>query len=441
MFPKPALLPLADRNYQAIRLVKRALKAVEAGGFVEFTPELSALADELEKRALSNSKLTHPQLITLALWKHDLTIARQWHKMSPAGQSRVMDTRFGWNTIPLITIESPAWNYTRDTIVKMAWLAALEAKENGHYADSLTWFRRGVSLAPGRVPREVRLAYYETLSMYLSESSYSEDRSLADKYLCLGKGGDYCSQDGEDENAAGEVFPPQWNITSLDGVTLRLENSDRLIGLDLDQEILAAGVDVAGVLYWQGEQEGESEVKRQRFVTPNLAVNSEFEFRGLFRDSCVDGYIGSHAYVLPCVSRISQDPQSERRGPVANTQTTEGGYLLVAASAPAVGGQYYVFGASLCSLDGASAKVGLQLTSEVQAKENPYAGLSWADPYVALGQRECWQRTARVSKAPENIDIARVWLGGFGIEGLHGEAEFDSVFLFELDKALHDGNN
>lgn len=430
------LLQTADANNQMIRIVSAAAKAVQADGFVEYTPELAVLNQQMALRESRNSGHTAPVMVTLSLWANDVLQAQRWLQTSPVAQKRVMDSRFGWRTVSLIPLGMRPWTYSQQMIVDMAWLAGLRLAAEGAHTQALQWFQRGLSLSPGRVPEDVRRAYYRTLSeWYQAQPVTPRNSRLAAKFACLANGPSDCSKlimaESPVQDLSGWVAP----ISDTDAV---LSNDGwQLMGFYLDEDILAAGVDVAGLAYWMQGDHGVVQTQRRVFVVPNLAPNPGFEFQGLFNDACVDGYIGSHAFVLPCVSQIEPDPLGQRAGHVAVTQTGKTGYLLIGAPANVKGEEVYIVGAELCSVAGSEAKVGIQFASNKTAQQNAYLGLWW--PLVGAGTESpaCWSKSARAVLAPPEIATVRMWLGGFGVLDVsREEAMFDNVFLFRLPDFL-----
>ena len=296
----------ADRNYQMFRVSGAAVKAVQADGFVEFTPELAVLNQEMALRAARDTGLDHPVLVTLSLWANDLLQAQHWLQTSPVAQKRVMDSKFGWRTLSLIPLAMRPSTYSHHMIVDMAWLAGLRFAEEGVHAEALQWFRRGLSLAPGRVPEYVRRAYYRTLSKwYAAQPTAPHNSRLAAKFACLANGASDCLRLIVAESPAQDV--PSWVAPTSDTGALLSYDGWQLTGFDLDEDILAAGVDVVGVLYWQRDEGEREERRKQPFIAANLVPNPGFEFQDLFLDSCTDGYIGSNAFVEPCVSSFVAD--------------------------------------------------------------------------------------------------------------------------------------
>jgi hypothetical protein len=419
-----------------IRVSRGAAEAVQGDGSVVFTPKLADLRREMEQRAMDNSERAHPVLVNLALWANDFAGAQHWLQASQVAWQRVLASKSEWRTISLIPLGTPFWSYSRQMIVNMAWLAGIQLAEDGLNSDALQWFRRGISLVPGRVPENVHRAYYRSLSAwYLTQPPTPNNRRASAKFACLADERFKCLQSIANEMPVKES--PDWIITGSAPDSLVAANGWQILGFDLDEDIIDAGVDVAGVLYWQTGKDNKVELRRQPFIATNLVPNPGFEFQHLFVDACVDGYIGSHAFVLPCVSQIEADPLKHQIGLVATTQTSETGYLLIGAPVKATSGRTYAFGAQLCSIAGAEAKFGLQLTSEQAAEQNAYDGLSWPITNLSSGSSACWTRKTSAGVATSGTETARVWLGGFGDhDALRANALFDSVFLFDLSDLL-----
>jgi hypothetical protein len=151
---------------------------------------------------------------------------------------------------------------------------------------------------------------------------------------------------------------PAWTLPESGNGAYFSDNGWRLVGFDVDEDVLATGVEVRGLLYWERKVDGQVQRRVQPFTAPNLVPNPGFEFKGLFVDACVDGYIGSHAYVLPCVSHAVPDPYSQRPGHMSVTATKDKGYALFSPSFPVHGGHTYITGGWFCADRGAAAIVG-----------------------------------------------------------------------------------
>lgn len=433
------ILSAADRNYQAVR-VMHAVPEVYNKPSDNETSELNAIRLDLERRASTQPKFTYPYLITLYLWANDLSAAQRWMGTSTLAWQRIMDSEYGWDTLSLIRIDTPSWNYPREMIVEMAWLAARQLTEAEEYSESLRWFQRGISLAPGRIPNEFRSIYYHTLSLwYSAQPDTPMSNRLAEKFECLADNDALCLESSSTTMSAQEL--PDWIVVESSRDNSISEGGWLLWGLDLDEHVIEAGIDVAGTLYWLTERAGTEEIRRQPFIAPNLAPNAGFEFRNLFAGACVDGYVGSHAFVLPCVSQVVLDETEQRPGHIATTATLGTGYLLIAASAKADSGHTYVFGTQSRMTAGTEARLGLQFTSKQAARENAYGGLQWlANDQNTAGQ-ERWTRHTGVATAPRNTEATRIWLGGFGDGSASAsEVAFDTVFLFDLT-TLDDQDN
>lgn len=427
-----------DRNVQMIKLLPVILESVQENGFIVKSTRLIALEQELVQRATANEMLAHPVLALLSMWDGDLKAAQHWSRVSSVIWQRFVDTSTGWHTKSLISFGQPFWSYSRQMLVDTAWLVGNEYHAREQHSEALHWFQRGLSLAPGRVPQDVRLAYYQSLSAwYFEQPETPENNILATKFACLAEGDQECLSTVLAEKPMREL--PHWHIAAADFGILSAKNDLQLVGFDLDEDIIGAGADVAGYIYWRKGRHNVVQTESQLFVVPNLAPNPGFEFQDLYNDACVDGYIGSHAFVSRCVSGVEADPLKQRDSNVVTTQTAETGYLLIGSPAKAESGQLYVVGAQLCSLAGANTRIGIQFTSDSDSiiMQNAYSGLWWPLTAPSVGGEACWSPLARVVLAPTDVDTVRVWLGGFGeskLDTLQTQAMFDNVFVFDLSE-------
>jgi len=363
--------------------------------------------------------------------------AYRWLQVYPQAWRRVTVSEECWRTLLLLSFENiKAWNAQRRSAAYAGWLAGLRAVDAQEYESAIRWFRRGIVLAPGRVPEEVRLSYYRALSKWRSGQVLSaEAHRRILKYSCLADQRADCLELKDTIHTAKAQTARQLPATSAAGAYLPSAGW-RLTALDIDQDVLVAGVEVRGQLHWERIVDEQVESHLEPFIATNLIPNAGFEFDSLFVDACVDGYIDSHAYIQPCASGTPIDPFGSQSGQVAIIETDHSGYALISASFPISAGATYVVGGWFAADDGA-AVVGWDWLSEGRV----------ADCALSDGRSICWliwQRTnndhafawssqLRTIQVPTGIQEARLYLGYLAETGLQpGRAMFDDVFVFEL---------
>lgn len=434
----PTVITSARLNHQMVALVSTALAARSEGNLVTYTPALQDIADRLAAHYDQSPSRVGSALITLALWANEPAEAYHWLKIYPQAWDRVTLPESNWRTLSLLSFNNiDQWNAQRRTAAYAGWLAGFRSLDAGDYKAALRWFRRGLVLAPGRVPGSVRLAYYRALgNWYAAQPPSAENLLLTQKFNCLADDRPDCLN--LYANAWLEGAVPAWSLPESGDGAYFSDDGWRLVGFDLDEDVLAAGVEVRGLLYWERIVGGQVERPVQPFAAPNLVPNPGFEFKDLFVDACVDGYIGSHAYVLPCLSHAVPDPYSRRPGCVAVTETRDKGYALFSSSFPVHGGRAYISGGWFCADRGAVAGIGRQWLTETLPPEERADGIQWfvfegSDPKRPL----CWAQHARVVWAPSGAEEFLLYLIRLGGKGdPFGRAMFDDLFFFELPSTL-----
>jgi hypothetical protein len=318
-------------------------------------------------------------------------------------------------------------------IAYSAWIAAINSPELSG-TELLQLLRKGLVLAQGRVPDSVRILYYKALGeWYAGQLNDSDSQRLSRKFTCLAADNLACvDAQGFSRPTDGE---PTWSLPLGSDDSYYVKDGWRLVGFDLDEDVLVVGIEVLGVLYWEKAFGDRIEQRRQLFSIPNLIPNPGFEFDGLYEGACIDGYLGSHAYVLPCVSEATHDPYDQRAGRVAVTETGEAGFALFSPSFPVEGGRAYIVGGWLCADGGGVAAVGLErMVSESSTGVPAYQFLEWLlwqlpDP----DQQACWRQQAKVVYLAEESGEFRLRLDRRGgPEELLGRAMFDDMFFFEI---------
>jgi hypothetical protein len=325
------------------------------------------------------------------------------------------------------------WTNPRRLIAYSAWIAALNSPELSE-AELLRFLRKGLVLTQGRVPDSVRILYYRALGeWYARQLNDSDSHRLSRKFACLAADNLNCvDAQGSSRPTDGE---PSWSLLLGSDDLYYVKDGWRLVGFDLDEDVLVAGIEAMGVLHWEKAFGDRIEQRRQLFAVPNLIPNPGFEFDGLYEGACIDGYLGSHVYVLPCVSHATHDPYHQRAGSVAVTETGESGYALFSPSFPVEGGRAYIVGGWLCADGGGIAAVGLERVMSASSTGEPaYQFVEWLlwqlpDP----DQRTCWRQQAKVVYIAEESGEFRLRLDRRGgSEKQLGRAMFDDMFFFEI---------
>ncbi len=233
-----------------------------------------------------------------------------------------------------------SWTEERCRAAWDAWTVGLVWALDGRWAQSVAAYQAGIALAPGRVPAEVLSEYYLALARHvLSASDLSAPESLAAaKYLALAgeraeaaerfeallnstdldseqacqvegwlrwegdssllPGPGVCGSHGSDA-----TWAPGWDL-SAESTTAREAPASgggaargRLWSLDLDAEVLEAGAEVLGTLYWRTS---DGEMSLQHFRQPNLWPNSGASWLPLEGfTTCLPGYM-EPGWVLTC---------------------------------------------------------------------------------------------------------------------------------------------
>jgi len=207
-------------------------------------------------------------------------------------------------------MEQP-WTEERCRAAWDAWTLGLVWAMDGRWSEAVAAYQAGLGLAPGRVPGEIVQEYYLALARHnLAGGALPPERELATaKYLALGgepaealerfrallsgstldparEGqaecwvawlGDGASPPGPGACTNGAADPdraPNWVLPFENTGASALEDpnlSRSLWGFDLDADILEAGAEVLGTLYWRGPA---GEVFAEDFRQANLWPNS-----------------------------------------------------------------------------------------------------------------------------------------------------------------------
>jgi len=392
--------------------------------------KLTVIYDNLAKNHAKYPDQVGSELVMSAIWLDNPGEAYRWLQTYPQAWEQITFPESQWRTLIILSYNNiKGWNNVRRSAAYASWMAGFRAFSDRNYEMAVRWFQRGLVLAPGRVPEEVRLGYYRALSEWYRTSD-QENLLLAQEYGCLAENRLDCLE--------FEDSQPAWQLLDQNGADGDiLSEKWHLVGFDLDPNILITGVEVRSRLRWVRMIDGHKQEYLESFAAPNFVPNPGFEFDNLFVDACVDGYIGSHAYVQPCVSRASIDPYGTRPGHVAIIETVHKGYALLSSSFPVKGGSTYVVGGWFCADNGATAALGwdsLTDTASTDCRLSNGGSICWLIWQNSTeDQGSCWSRQLQVVKVPTGSPEVRLLLDREGGEGgKPGRAMFDNLFIFEL---------
>lgn len=373
---------------------------------------------------------------------------------------------------PMKEPSTSTWNTERCLETWGTWTIALVEASSGRWQDAVALYQAGMTIAPGRVPSAIVQEYYLALARYLTTSGpeQADQQLMAAKYLALGgarkEAGERLaalqaeprlaalqrcqasgglawlqSSDASDAPPPWPVDPhgdpcdsqlpavasPNWIVT--EGSPVIDEGSGaELIGFDLDQDVLEAGAEVIGVLYWRTT---DGHVTGQPFRQPNLWVNSSnnwLAWPGLTQ--CIPGYT-EPAWVTLCAGQVaetSDDPSI--RNPVAMLYNAPGDRpdaYIETLSLPLAAGSRIVYGGRWRN-EGQFPRAHVSRSSSGGRYES-VLNLSSLQP----GH---WQQKASVAAPVEMDDDYSFWIRprvGVG----EGTLWFDDVFSFELPAYAH----
>jgi hypothetical protein len=351
----------------------------------------------------------------------------------------------------------------------------LALASNGRLAEATAYYQAGLGLAAGRVPEDIRAEYYSVLARQLEAGAPTPQTRLAAAKLLLLAGSpearerlEALSQDsalpaaGRCEAQAGldwlmaaePVGPPAWPVTfmpagqcpgAVDYVAALAEGwqpgwtlntgdvktaNDAgavLIGWDLDQHVLEAGVEVLGRLYWRG---ADGSIQAGPLREPNLwpnSGNSWLALEGFWE--CLPGY-EEPDWIPPCASQaaagVRADGTANVYGRIVVPDDPGPDTLLTSASVPLPAGRPIVTGgawrASGWFPRGHMSR--LYMSGEPARYYDVLLGLDDLPP-------EEWVRRAIVGAAlPADYDF-QGWIRPRNEVGA-GVLEFDDVFNFAL---------
>lgn len=279
-----------------------------------------------------------------------------------------------------------AWTEERCRAAWDAWTLGLLWALDGRWTEAVAAYQAGLGLAPGRVPAEIVQEYYLALARHiLAEGELSPLReAAAAKYLALGgerveaaerirgllaggaldtdrvcqmerwlaaveAGGlprDPLTCRNLDSNWEPDwVLPLEGNAAGQAGLLVDKASGRVLWGFDLDPDVLEAGVEVLGTLYWRA---ADGRVYPDDLYEANLWPNSGNAWLPLEGFStCVPGYV-EPAWVAPCAGSVIDLPLGRETENVAHiylsAQDQGPDTFIATASAPILEDVWLVYG-------------------------------------------------------------------------------------------------
>ena len=370
-------------------------------------------------------------------------------------------------------VASRRWNYSRCQSAWDAWTRGLIEAQVGNWHAAAAAYQAGIGLALGRVPDPIVKEYYSALANdWLSRSKVEPDQKLAAaKYLALSGDSQRAADLFRSLTTESRLMPeqrceaesgltwlhaddattiPPWPITTVpDGRCVDVlapsqspewqlapnkaltdgNHGAALIGFDLDHDVLDAGVEVIGTLYWRSP---DGSIKPQHFRQPDLWPNSGNSWLPLGEIwACLPGYI-EPSWVTPCASRVVTET-------LAGHMPLMVGYLyeppgdgpdsfITTPTMPVPAGQWLVYG-GYWRIDGDFPRPHVARNILGVLAPNHYEvvlGLSG-------GRSGQWQKHVTVVP-PESTEVeVDDWLRPRSGQG-SGEVWFDDVFSFALPK-------
>ncbi len=258
-------------NRQMVALLHIAMTNEEV--FVSPSPMLRTFYKNLEANHARYSDQVGAVLVMLANWLGEPEDAFGWLKIYPHAWERISFPELNWLTLNMLSFDNiKGWNSWRRSASFSAWLEGFRALDQKNYQMAVFWFRRGLVVAPGRVPEDVRLGYYRALSEWY-QSSEGKDPRLAKKFGCLADNRPDCTLPSDDAGQGKRL--KAWKLPDLGGTEGYLSsNGWQLVGFDLDQDILDAGVEVQGYLHWERTVDGQHTGICGTFCLPQLRSKS-----------------------------------------------------------------------------------------------------------------------------------------------------------------------
>lgn len=405
---------------------------------------------------------------SLATWKALVRLSglnnRQWITQNADRLSSLMVTAAGTFRDPLALVRSrrmsttSPWGLRRCLATWGAWTAGLAEAAAGRWEEAVAQYQAGLGLAPGRVPPGIIREYYEASARQIlsSDGASAAERLAAAKYLALagrtteaaglfsavsddqrldaqGRSqaldGLAWTQAGGDTSGRlplwlGEISEgtPQWTLAQGSAV-LDVASGRRLIGFDVDSDVMDAGVEVMGVLYWQLSG---GDIERQAFRQPDLWPNSGSSWRGVEGfNQCIPGYT-EPGWVKPCAGHVVPSTDVDSRA----------GMLGTLYNAPGGGPDSYLSTASVPLHMGSQLIVAGRWRSEGEFPRGHIARIATNREYESILELSrlpagAWRLLASATKPSIEDSEFFFWIrprAGVG----QGELLFDDVFSFEI---------
>lgn len=306
----------------------------------------------------------------------------------------------------------PAWSWgeTRCNETWAAWTTALIRAGQERWDDAVAYYQVGLGLTPGRAPIGIVREYYHALA-----HAGNVTPQAAAKYQTLA---DSSQQPPALSTAAAA---PQWTLTR--GAPIE-RSGYRLLGFDLDPQVLDAGAEALARLYWQ---DADGAVVQQSLQAANLWPNSGNAWRaaGSFW-SCLPGYT-EPGWLTACASQSSS--VAGAANPVGlirhDAQQSADSYIVTASVPVQAGDDLVVGGRWLNAGDFPAAHIAAQTQDERYAVLLDLSGLP----------RGQWQAVAGSAGQVTTDDEMVWWLRPRSGAG-GGDFYFDDVFLFAIPADL-----
>lgn len=415
------LTHLLSYNLDTVSILKEAL--ANGGQLASLSPEtrarLSAYQDVFPCAAGGLSAW-------LAIQSDQLEQAFIPYDQLPCVRERFAVLDVSWKeSNRLFTGVSAGWSPQRQAAVYSMFLKGIYEQRAGHLDAALSWFRKGLVLAPGRISDYARQQYYLALvEWYCAQGQDPQSQRLGAKALCLVDSDKDCLDAAHLDDFENWLLPSGNPFTTPEGW--------ELVSLEIDRDVLALGVEVWGRLHWQRETLGQLEHISQEVLVPNLAPNPSFEIEASFRDNCVSGYVSSHLYVLPCTSHVVPDPYHDHSGQVAVIETQDDGFALFSSSFPVNSDSLYLVGSRLCADNGADALVGMDWIY-INPGKTEAATVEWFfRQTTGESKSSCWQQHLYFVEPSASAEVClRLQRQGLSGENM-GRAMFEDLFFFEI---------
>jgi hypothetical protein len=367
---------------------------------------------------------------------------------------------------------SGPWTCERLALAWRALNIGLVEASSENWDKSVAAYQAGIGVAGGRVPDEILFEYYISLAhYYLSAPNVSaHQRYSAAKYLAFGgeleesldllktietskelegelidlhKWQHWLINTIDDQSRLPDInkFPnehrlpeeilesewsPEWEITQIASAQSSIDGT-MLLGFDLDNDILDAGAEVMGTLYWHML---DGSVIVQPFREHNLWTNSGSSWLNL--DSyweCLPGYV-EPVWVKGCASYQTIlneiDKIRSYTSMIRVTDTDEPDYYIETPGAPIEAGKYYVYGGEWW-VDGNFPNP--YIARRPLAVENTGSFEVVLD-LSSLPQRT-WQRAVSLVSFTDNPSESVIWVRPKSGTGT-GELRFQNAFSFAV---------